>query len=85
MVLHSSRRRISRSIRNLIIAPRRDHSRKPNEVRERIEGLCGELPRIELFARERTRQPHRSVAIREVPLVHFVNLPQVLTQRSLYA
>lgn len=31
---------------------RREHSRKPDEVRERIVELCGDLPRIELFARE---------------------------------
>ena len=30
----------------------REHSRKPDEVRDRIVELCGELPRIELFARQ---------------------------------
>lgn len=29
------------------------HSRKPAEVRERIVRLLGDVPRIELFARER--------------------------------
>jgi N6-adenosine-specific RNA methylase IME4 len=29
----------------------REHSRKPDEVRNRIVSLCGDLPRIELFAR----------------------------------
>jgi len=29
----------------------REHSRKPDEVRNRIVQLCGNLPRIELFAR----------------------------------
>lgn len=28
-----------------------EHSQKPNEVRDRILKLCGDLPRIELFAR----------------------------------
>ena len=28
--------------------------KKPDEVRERIVKLCGDLPRIELFAREKT-------------------------------
>jgi site-specific DNA-methyltransferase (adenine-specific) len=28
------------------------HSRKPKEVRERIELLFGDIPRIELFARQ---------------------------------
>jgi site-specific DNA-methyltransferase (adenine-specific) len=46
-------RRVSRSVPNLIVSPRREHSRKPDEVRERIIALCGELPRIELFAREK--------------------------------
>ena len=30
-----------------------EHSKKPDEVRERIVELCGDLPRIELFARQR--------------------------------
>lgn len=29
------------------------HSKKPDEIRERIVDLCGNLPRIELFAREK--------------------------------
>jgi N6-adenosine-specific RNA methylase IME4 len=32
----------------------REHSRKPDEVRDRIVQLCGDLPRIELFARNKT-------------------------------
>jgi site-specific DNA-methyltransferase (adenine-specific) len=47
-------KRVSRSVRNLVISPRRDHSRKPDEVRDRIVELCGNLPRIELFARSRS-------------------------------
>ena len=35
------------------ISPRREHSRKPDETRERIVKLMGDLPRIELFARQR--------------------------------
>lgn len=31
----------------------REHSRKPDEVRDKIVELCGDLPRIELFARQR--------------------------------
>ena len=30
----------------------REHSRKPEEVPERIVQLLGDLPRVELFARE---------------------------------
>lgn len=34
------------------MSPIREHSRKPDEVRDRIVELLGDLPRIELFARE---------------------------------
>ena len=30
------------------------HSKKPNVVKDRIVELCGDVPRIELFARQRT-------------------------------
>ena len=33
--------------------PDRTHSRKPDEIRQRIVKLLGDIPRIELFARER--------------------------------
>jgi site-specific DNA-methyltransferase (adenine-specific) len=46
-------KRINNKIPNLIIYPRGEHSRKPDEVRERIVSLMGDLPRIELFARRR--------------------------------
>ncbi|MFH5923808.1 MT-A70 family methyltransferase [Roseomonas xinghualingensis] len=42
---------LSRSVRNLIIAPTREHSRKPEEMRADIERLFPG-PRVELFARE---------------------------------
>ena len=42
------------NIESLVIAQRTQHSQKPNEVRKRIEDLFGDLPRIELFAREKT-------------------------------
>ena len=35
-----------------LINPISIHSRKPNEARKRIIELCGDLPRVELFARE---------------------------------
>tara|TARA_R100000687_G_scaffold66042_2_gene54765 strand:+ start:3026 stop:3556 length:531 start_codon:yes stop_codon:yes gene_type:complete len=43
--------RKSASVRRLVIAPRREHSRKPDEVAERIVNLMGEVRRVELFAR----------------------------------
>lgn len=42
------------NVRALIESPRLRHSEKPNEVRKRIVELVGDLPRIELFAREKT-------------------------------
>jgi site-specific DNA-methyltransferase (adenine-specific) len=46
----------SHKVRQLVEAPRdkTTHSRKPDEVRDRIVQLMGDLPRIELFAREKT-------------------------------
>ena len=42
--------RLSRSVPQLILAPRREHSRKPDQVCERIEALVPG-PHLELFAR----------------------------------
>lgn len=49
-----SPKRISASVKNLVISQLREHSRKPEEVRNRIVELMGDLPRIELFAREKS-------------------------------
>ena len=46
--------RKSAKVRQLIEAPRGKHSAKPPETRDRIVQLFGDLPRIELFAREKT-------------------------------
>jgi N6-adenosine-specific RNA methylase IME4 len=43
--------RKSKAVRELIVAPRREHSRKPDEVYARIEALCAG-PYLELFARQ---------------------------------
>jgi N6-adenosine-specific RNA methylase IME4 len=42
---------ISDAVSSVILAPRREHSRKPDETYSKIEGVFGDLPRIELFAR----------------------------------
>lgn len=42
----------SRSVRNIIDAKRRDHSRKPAEMRAMVEALTPSAFRCELFARE---------------------------------
>jgi N6-adenosine-specific RNA methylase IME4 len=47
-------KRASKSVKQVIIAPRGKHSQKPNEARIRIRELCGEsINYIELFAREK--------------------------------
>jgi len=46
-------KRVSASVRNLTLSRLREHSRKPDEVRDDIVALVGDLPRIELFARQR--------------------------------
>ena len=46
-------KRLSKSVRQLIVSKIREHSRKPDCVRDRIGELCGDLPRIELFARQK--------------------------------
>ena len=45
-------KRISGSVRSIVLSPLQQHSRKPAEIRDRIVELMGDLPRIELFARE---------------------------------
>ena len=45
-------KRISKSVRQLVVDKRREHSRKPDIIRKHITDLVGDLPRIELFARQ---------------------------------
>tara|TARA_R100000656_G_scaffold47486_1_gene38438 strand:- start:44 stop:607 length:564 start_codon:yes stop_codon:yes gene_type:complete len=44
--------REQRNIKQIIQHHREQHSKKPDVVRDNIVKLCGDLPRIELFARE---------------------------------
>lgn len=46
-----SPKRLSRSVREVIISPVREHSRKPDESYERIEQYCAG-PYVELFSRQ---------------------------------
>lgn len=46
--------KVSNSVSSVVIAPREQHSKKPDVVRDKIVELCGDLPRIELFARQST-------------------------------
>lgn len=45
--------RICNNIRQLVFSPVEAHSKKPDIVRNRIVALMGDLPRIELFARDK--------------------------------
>ena len=44
--------RESRKVQQIIQTPKFKHSQKPSEIRDRIVELVGDVPRIELFARE---------------------------------
>ena len=48
-------KRKSMGVHQIVYEPIREHSRKPDCVRDRIVELCGDLPRIELFARQRVK------------------------------
>lgn len=41
-----------RNVLSVIHSQRREHSRKPDEVRDYIVQICGDIPGIELFARQ---------------------------------
>ena len=45
-------KRVNNSINQVILAPIGRHSEKPLEAREKLELLYGNIPRIELFARQ---------------------------------
>lgn len=45
-------KRLSKAVRQLVMTPIEEHSKKPSEVRERIVKLFGDTNRIELFARQ---------------------------------
>ena len=45
--------RINAGISSVIDTPIEEHSKKPDVVRNKIVELCGDIPRIELFARDK--------------------------------
>jgi N6-adenosine-specific RNA methylase IME4 len=45
-------RRQAKGVEQVVHAPLRQHSQKPDEITARIECLVGDVPRLELFARE---------------------------------
>ena len=49
-------KRISASVRQIVESVPEQHSKKPDIIRDKIVELCGDLPRIELFARTTTNK-----------------------------
>lgn len=47
-------KRESAAVHQVILTHIEEHSKKPQEARERIVKLMGDVPRIELFARQKT-------------------------------
>ena len=45
-------KRASAGVHQVVISHIEEHSKKPAEIRERIVALMGDLPRVELFARQ---------------------------------
>jgi len=43
-----------KNVLSVVHSERREHSRKPDIIKNHIVSICGDLPRIELFARTRT-------------------------------
>ena len=43
---------LCRNVLSVVHSERREHSRKPDCIRDYIVQVCGDLPRIELFARQ---------------------------------
>lgn len=53
LAIKGNPKRVCAGVHSVVIAPVMRHSQKPEKVRERIVKLMGDVPRIELFARER--------------------------------
>lgn len=47
-------KRVDAGVHSVVESKIRKHSQKPDEVRDRIISLVGDLPRVELFARNKT-------------------------------
>ena len=45
---------VSNYMSSVVMSPRGEHSQKPDIIRDKIVELCGDIPRIELFARKRS-------------------------------
>ena len=47
-------KRVGKAVHQVIISHIEEHSKKPAETRDRIVELVGDVPRVELFARQKT-------------------------------
>lgn len=47
-------KRINAGVHSVVMSPIEAHSKKPEEVKKRIVDLVGNLPRLEMFARQKT-------------------------------
>lgn len=54
LATRGSPKRQSAAVHQVILSPVERHSKKPDEVQERIVTLMGDVPRVELFARQET-------------------------------
>ena len=43
---------MQKNVKQIVEYPKTRHSEKPKEIRNRIVNLCGDVPRVELFARD---------------------------------
>lgn len=71
LFLKGRMKRVSASVHSVISLPIEAHSKKPDEARNRIVKLFGDIPRVELFARQRHEGWHawgNEVESDEVPL-----------------
>ena len=48
-------KRVGKGVHQFVMSKIQKHSQKPDIVKDRIVELCGDVPRIELFARQRTK------------------------------
>lgn len=46
---------VCNSVSSAILSPREEHSKKPDECRKRIVKLFGDIPRLEMFARQNAK------------------------------
>ena len=67
-------KRYSKSVHQFIISPVEEHSKKPDITREKIIELAGDLPRAELFARQKI--PGRDVWGNEVDSDFSLSVPE---------